>query len=93
MATLAEFQTHMSALIDREIERLVEQIAWIDGRLLELDNSEESEAERKLLMILRRHLMKDLYELAGFVWDSEEEVEDVAPTVSSVVLEYADVSS
>ncbi len=80
----------MGSLIDREIERIVNEIAWIDGRLLELDDSEEAEVERKLLLALRRHLMRDLYELAGFVWE-EPEVEDVS--VSSVVLEYAEAEA
>jgi hypothetical protein len=73
------FEESLNSVIENEIERLVNQIAWIDGRLLDLDDTEEDTAERKLLLILRRHLMKDLYELAGFVWEEpgKEEKTDV----------------
>ena len=87
MAGPYDFESALNSLIDREIERLVNEIAWIDGRLLELGNDEESEVERKLLRILRRHLMKDLYELAGFVWDEPSvggEVGEGAPLSSAV---------
>ncbi|MCE4624431.1 MAG: hypothetical protein F7C35_01015 [Desulfurococcales archaeon] len=87
MAGPHDFESALNSLIDREIERLVNEIAWIDGRLLELGDDEESEVERKLLRILRRHLMKDLYELAGFVWDEPSvggEVEHGAPLSSAV---------
>lgn len=61
--------SRVNSLIEAEINKLVDEIAWIDSRLLELDNTDESNAERKLLLILRKHLVKDLYELSGFVYD------------------------
>ena len=84
MAAYHSFEANLSSLISREIDRLVDEIAWIDSRLLELGKSDEELVERKLLKILRRHLMKDLYELVGFVWDEEESHEEEV-TISSTM--------
>ncbi|MEB3845261.1 MAG: hypothetical protein LRS48_06265 [Desulfurococcales archaeon] len=65
--------SRVNSLIEAEINKLVDEIAWIDSRLLELDNTDESNAERKLLLILRKHLVKDLYELSGFIYDENAE--------------------
>ena len=83
MASL-EFESGVNSIIASEINKLVDEIAWIDSRLASLDNSEESEAERKLLTILRKHLVKDLYELSGFVYS--DDVESKEEGVESEIL-------
>ncbi len=79
--------SRVNTLIEAEINKLVDEIAWIDSRLLELDNSDESNAERKLLLILRKHLVKDLYELSGFVYDesAEDDVDEGTMVIASAL--------
>ncbi len=79
-------EARINSIINREVDRLVNEIAWIDSRLLELGESDEDEIEKKLLRILRRHLMHDLYELVGFVWDEDEEKEEQPITATSLEL-------
>lgn len=90
-------QESINRIIDAEIEKLVNEIAWIDARILELGEDDESIIEKKLLQVLRRHLMRDLYTLAGFVWDEEdqrsEEYSGETAYVSSLVLELAGVEA
>ncbi len=59
----------IASVFEREIRRLVDEIASIDARLAELGDSEEDEIERTLLSALRRHLINDLRELGGFSGD------------------------
>lgn len=59
----------INSVFAREIERIVERIAWIDARLAQLGDTEEDEIERILLGALRRHLVSDLRELGGFSGD------------------------
>lgn len=92
------FHESVNRIIDSEIEKLVNEIAWIDARILELGDDDESAIEKKLLQILRKHLMRDLYTLAGFVWDEEEveyeeHTEKETTYVSSIVLELAGVET
>jgi len=56
----------IDGFLEREISRIVEEIAFIDMRLMELGDGEEDRAEAILLRILRRHLLEDLREIAGF---------------------------
>lgn len=98
MSTDQVFEASLSHIINAEIEKLVDEIAWIDSRLLELGDDDESRIERKLLTVLRRHLLRDLYDLAGFVWDeaepeTHEEAEGESAYVRSVVLEYAGIEA
>ncbi len=78
----SEADSLVDSFISAEINKLVDEIAWIDKRLVELENSEEDEAERRLLIILRKHLVKDLYELSGFIYsdNTEEESENFNET-------------
>lgn len=89
---MSTFESSFGTLVEREIERLVDEIAWIDARLLELGENDEDLVEKKLLKILRRHLMKDLYELAGFVWE-EPSIEESETAIHSTVLEHAKIES
>ena len=68
---MREFEEKVSSVFSREIQRLVDEIAWVDRRLLELgeDDSEEARIERILLRSLRNHLVNDLRELGGFSGD------------------------
>ncbi len=59
----------IESVFDREIRRLVNEIALIDSRLAQLGDTEEDEIERILLRALRKHLVGDLRELAGFHGD------------------------
>jgi hypothetical protein len=61
----------INGVLESEVNRLVNEIAWIDGRIADLGDGEEDLVEKKLLKILRRHLMRDLYEIVGFVWEGE----------------------
>lgn len=63
------FAERIESVFDREIRRLVNEIANIDSRLAQLGESEEDKIERILLQALRRHLIEDLRELAGFSGD------------------------
>ena len=56
----------INGILEREVSRIVDEIAFIDMRLAELGDSDEDRAERILLEILRRHLVSDLREIAGF---------------------------
>ena len=93
------FEASLAHIINTEIEKLVNEIAWIDSRLLELGDDDESRIEKKLLTALRRHLLRDLYDLAGFVWDEagpealEMKEEGESAYVRSVVLEYAGIEA
>ena len=64
----------INRVLDSEVHKIVEEIVYIDKRLSELGDGEEDEAERVLLTILRRHLINDLMEIAGFI--DEHEMED-----------------
>lgn len=59
----------IESVFDREIRRLVNEISWIDSRLAGLGDGEEDRIERILLEALRRHLLRDLREMAGFSGD------------------------
>ena len=60
----------ISRIFSWEIQRLVDEISWVDKRLAELDESNDEErVERILLEALRRHLIADLRELGGFSGD------------------------
>ncbi|MCE4619962.1 MAG: hypothetical protein F7C33_02960 [Desulfurococcales archaeon] len=60
----------ISRIFSWEIQRLVDEISWVDKRLAELDeNNDEGRVERILLEALRRHLIADLRELGGFSGD------------------------
>ncbi len=93
MAVSHSFEERSYSIFAAEIGKLVNEIAWIDARLLELDDSEEAEAERRLLMILRRHLVRDLYELAGFVWESESVEAEEAIVLSAALKSAVEVES
>lgn len=73
----------ISMVFSREIQRLVDEIAWVDRRLYELegDESEEARVEVILLRTLRDHLVSDLKELGGFGGGLEWEK---VPSISSV---------
>jgi len=75
----------INSVFDREIRRLVAEIAWVDDRLASLGDSEEDEIERTLLRALRRHLMSELRELSGFAGDPFVlmEAEDQVETYTS----------
>jgi len=93
MAARTTFEYRLHNLVNREVERLVNEIAWIDSRLLELGETDEDEVEKRLLKILRKHLMRDLYELVGFVWDEYEEPAEEETYIESQTLEYAKIES
>lgn len=65
------FEEKISRVFSLEIQRLADEIAWVDKRLLEIDgdSSDEAIAERMLLRALRNHLINDLRELGGFSGD------------------------
>ncbi|MCE4622201.1 MAG: hypothetical protein F7B19_02665 [Desulfurococcales archaeon] len=65
------FDEKIGRVFSLEIQRIVDEIAWIDKRLLELegDESDEARVEKILLMSLRSHLISDLRELGGFSGD------------------------
>lgn len=67
----------VSRIFSYEIQRIVDEIAWVDRRLAELGDDDESRAERILLEALRRHLINDLRELGGFSGDPYMYVEPV----------------
>lgn len=61
----------ISRIFSREIQRISDEIAWVDRRLYEIrgDSSDEAQVERILLQALRAHLVRDLRELGGFSGD------------------------
>lgn len=61
----------INRVFSHEIQRIADEIAWIDKRLLELegDQSDEARIEKILLSSLRSHLVSDLRELGGFSGD------------------------
>ncbi len=85
MSLGSKFNVRAVSFIESEINKIVNEIAWIDARLLQLDDSDEGETERRLLVILRKHLVKDLYELAGFIWEGEDVEAEEALILSSAL--------
>ncbi len=61
--------SRISRIFAREIEKLVDEIYWVDSRLAELGDDDESMAERIILNALRKHLVNDLRALGGFSGD------------------------
>jgi len=80
--TLSE---RITSIFEREIRKLVDEIAAIDLRLSQLGDSEEDQIERTLLLALRRHLVNDLRELGGFSGDPylyEQAIAEEAPSAA-----------
>ncbi len=72
----------IESVFDREIRRLVNEISWIDARLATLGDGEEDRIEKILLEALRRHLLSDLREMAGFSGDPYLITGEEAPAAS-----------
>ncbi len=63
------FEEKITRVFSAEIQRIVDEIMWIDKRLALMGDDEESRAEKILLKALRKHLVEDLRALGGFTGD------------------------
>lgn len=66
VAVAALIDYKIDSVLEREVRNIVEEIVFIDKRLAELGDGDEDMAEKIVLRILRRHLVSDLREIAGF---------------------------
>ena len=66
VAVTALIDYKIDSVLEREVRNIVEEIVFIDKRLAELGDGDEDMAEKIVLRILRRHLVSDLREIAGF---------------------------
>ncbi|MCS7106881.1 MAG: hypothetical protein NZ902_02090 [Acidilobaceae archaeon] len=64
------FRESLDRIVDEQVKKLLADLNWVNYKLAMLRDGEEDEVERRLLMVIKSNMMKDLELLMSFRTES-----------------------